>query len=155
MKKTLYFAFTILCLCLFAGCSDDDDNGSTPYYSRIEGEWHLSVWNGAAPADFDAYVAFNTDRSFVIYQKVEKSTWETYTGSYLLDDVTLSGVYSDGTSWGSSYKTAFDEKKKTLTLTSMTETPEVSVYASEAIPASVKDGAKAAKSSRAAGFRLF
>lgn len=154
MKKTLYFAFTILCLCLFAGCSDDDDNGTTPDYARIAGEWHLSVWSGEAPG-FDAYVAFAADRSFVIYQKIEKSTWESYSGSYQLDGETLSGIYSSGKPWGSSYKAVFDEKNKTLTLTSLNEIPEVSVYVSEAIPASVKNAAKPVRSSQSSGFLLF
>lgn len=153
MKKTLYSLFAILGLCLFVGCSDDDD--TPPVSNDIVGEWALTSWTGDAPADFSAYVVFNADATFAIYQKVESVRYQVYTGSFRLDGETLSGVYADGTQWGASYEVEFDPTGQTLRLVSNTPVQEISIYTRTTLPAEVVSGAVPAKASRAEGFLLF
>lgn len=153
MKKTLYSIFAILGLCLFAGCSDDDN--TPPVGTDIVGEWTLTSWTGDMPADLSAYVEFAADASFIIYQKFENTTYDIYTGSFRLDGQTLSGTYSSGISWGASYQVEFDASGKTMRLVSNTPVQEVSIYTRTTIPAEVKNGAVPAKTSRAGGFLLF
>lgn len=164
MRTTCYFLLAILCLCLPAGCSSSDGNGNgngdpveenSPYYQQVAGDWHLTAWNGEPPTEFDAYVTFNADRSFVIYQKIDKPTWETYSGSYRFDDQIISGIYADGTAWGASYTISLDALGNTLRLISQTSTQEVCIYTRATIPSDIKNGAASVKASRAGGFRLF
>ena len=138
MRKTLYTLFAVLGLCLFAGCSDDNENNS-PLAKQLAGEWHLASWNGAAPVDFDAYISFISGGSFEIYQQIDQPGYQKYSGSYKLDDATLSGKYSDNT----------------LTMVSDPSVGEVSVYTRKAIPESIKSDAKVVKSSRSASRLLF
>jgi len=53
----------------------------------------------------------------------------------------LSGKYSGGKNFGSTYDISFNESGSTLTLTSATNVTEVSVYERSTIPNSVKEGA--------------
>lgn len=154
MRKTLYTLFAVLGLCLFAGCSDDNENNS-PLAKQLAGEWHLASWNGAAPADFDAYVSFTSGGSFEIYQQIDQVGYQKYSGSYQLKDTSLSGKYSDNTPWGSVYEISFDEAGNTLTMVSDPSVGEVSVYTREAVPESIKGEAKVMKSSRSAVRLLF
>lgn len=153
MKNTLYSLFAILGLCLFAGCSDDDN--TPPVGNDIVGEWTLTSWTGDAPADFAAYVEFNADATFILYQQVESSLIQVYAGSFRLDGKTLSGEYADGTPWGASYEVEFDVTGKTMRWVSNTPVQEISVYTRTEIPADMKTGAVPAKASRAEGFLLF
>ena len=64
----------------------------------------------------------------------------------------LSGKYSGGKNFGSTYDISFNESGSTLTLTltSATNVTEVSVYERSTIPNSVKEGAAVMKSTRSA-----
>ena len=155
MRKTLYTLFAVLGLCLFAGCSDDNENNS-PLAKQLAGEWHLASWNGAAPVDFDAYISFTSGGSVEIYQQIDQPGYQKYSGSYKLDDATLSGKYSDNTPLaGGAYEISFDEAGNTLTMVSDPSVGEVSVYTRKAIPESIKSDAKVVKSSRSASRLLF
>ncbi|WP_418983960.1 hypothetical protein [Alistipes sp.] len=162
MKKTYYLLLAAFTLFLLAGCSSSDDGGNdgpgentdSPYYQLIAGDWHLSAWSGEAPADFDIYVTFNADRSYMIYQKFEKPIWERYAGSYRFDNRTVSGVYSDGSAWGASYEIDIDASGNSFRMVSNTSVQEVMTFTRAAIPGDVKNAAQR-KTSRAGGFRLF
>lgn len=153
MKKTLYSLFAILALCLFAGCSDDDD--TPPVGNDIVGEWELTSWTGDVPAGFSAYAVFNADATFTLYQKVETVRYQIYTGSFRLDGQILSGEYANGTPWGASYEVEFDQTGKTMRMVSQTPVQEVSTFTRTTIPADIVSGAVPAKASRAEGFLFF
>ena len=60
-------------------------------------------------------------------------------GTWTLEKDILSGIYADGSEWGSSYKVEFDNE--TMTLTAQNESAEALTYTKEAIPSEVKDSA--------------
>lgn len=82
--------------------------------------------------------------SFNIYQKVETSLYVHYTGSFSASDNQLTGRYSDGVAWSSSY--TYEISGETMTLTSTTS--EVSVYKRSTVPDEVRAAASAQPSSR-------
>lgn len=148
MRKTIYIVLAALGLCLFAGCGSSDKENVSPVVKQLAGEWQLKSWTSEQPQDFDIYLSFATDLTFQIYQKIEKVGYQKYTGSYQVDNDTLTGRYSDGKSFGSSYEISFNESGNTLTLTSATNITEVSVYERTTIPNSVKDGATVMQTTR-------
>ena len=97
MKKfisTLIFA-TVVALGL-ASCSKTDAN-----LEKISGEWY---WNSTeAGVDMEVYVAFHTDATFDLYQKLGEGAFRHYTGTYSFDGENLKGVYSDRTAWSYDY----------------------------------------------------
>lgn len=85
--------------------SIDGDAVGTKSFSDSQG---LSVW-----------ISFSSD-SFDLYQKAGKEvSYSHYKGTWTLSEGTLSGKYSDGSAWASSYDVALDGEF--LTLTSPTE----------------------------------
>ncbi len=144
----LVAAFAVL---LFAGCGSSGDE--TPAI-RFTGEWHLTQWNGTTPKEFDAYVVFNEDRTFVIYQQIERIGYQSFSGRWTYDGKLLSGIYDDETPWGSDYEVAIDETDDVLTLTSQTSIGEVSVYRHTTVPEAIKNSAIPATASRTEQPRL-
>ena len=82
----------------------------------------------------DVYVSFG-DGTFDLYQKVGEGRYFLYDGTYTLTGNVLSGLYSDGTSWGSDYDISLETDS--LVLTANNGSGEVSVYTREDIPAEV------------------
>ncbi|WP_295938199.1 lipocalin family protein [uncultured Alistipes sp.] len=126
--------------------------------SQIDGEWALTTWNGSVPQDFMAYLVFNGG-AFEIYQQIEQTYYEKYTGSYTITGTgprtaTMSGTYSDSSAWGSTYNVEIDQDGNTFTMTSTTNVSEVSIYTRTPVPSSVKDGAVTKQETRSSGFRL-
>lgn len=149
MKKIIYITLAAFGLSLFASCGSSSSGDDVPaLYGQLAGDWHLTTWNGETPQDFDAYVSFTADRSFVIYQKIESVKYQKFTGSYRVDGDVLSGVYNDNVAWGSQYVITLDEAAAKLTMTSKTAVEEVSVYIRATIPDQVKGEAKSVTSSR-------
>lgn len=158
MKKSIYIVLTaVLCLSFLASCDDsgkENEDPTSPLMGKLAGEWQLTSWNGEAPEGFSAYLAFNADRSFGIYQRIETPDYRKYSGSYQLQDNALSGVYSDNNPWGSSYTIEFDQSGNTLKMTSSTSAVETSVYTRTTIPPSVKADATVMRSTRSESFLL-
>ena len=131
MKKSIIQLFVAFAALLFAGCGSSDDAAPVILFT---GEWHLVQWNETTPTDFDAYVVFNEDRTFVIYQQIEWIDYQIFTGRWTYDGQLLSGIYDDETPWGSDYEVALDETNDMLTLTSQTSVVEVGIYRRTTVP---------------------
>lgn len=109
----------------------------------ITGEWNLvNVQTKSATLGgqtVDVYISFSSDKSFTMYQMIGAGRYHKYSGTYLLDGTTLSGKYSDGKQWGSSYEVELSSSNSQLTLTS--GSGEVDTYKKTTIPSDVTDTA--------------
>ena len=129
--------FVAVCVILSAaGCGGSDKGGETdiPYY----GSWVLTRWQDAELPGM-IYLQLKKDGSFNLYQSLQTFGFKQFTGSYLLseDGTRLSGSYTGGTPWESSYVIEKHTKEE-LWLRSETD-GNVSVYTETDIPDYVKD----------------
>lgn len=111
----------------------------------ITGEWNLvNVQTRSATfgdQTVDVYISFSGDRSFTIYQMIGTGRYRRYSGTWLLSGTALTGQYSDGSHWGSSYEVELSSAGSRLTLTS--DSGEVDTYQKASIPADVAANAVA------------
>ncbi len=105
--------------------------------SPIVGEWHLETWMSETPEDFDVYISFRENGSFEMYQKVETPTFVRYEGSYSVSGSVVSGIYSDGMPWSTSYTFTLSDGNNSLTMVSDTPGAETGVYSRTTIPEDV------------------
>ena len=136
MKKILFILTTLL---LFAGCKKDEK--PIDYRATLSGEWHCTPEG----LDVDIYATFNEDGTFDLYQKAGAGRYRHYTGSWTCEGNTLSGSYSDGNAWGSSYTMNFTDQDH-MTLTALNGSEEVMAYTREPVPSEVKEDCIEAKS---------
>ncbi len=146
MKKikilVLFAALAVLAAC-------EKDNGkdkNAANYSAVVGEWKLESWYGqSATADVtaDVYLSFAADNSFELFQKLgDAGHYTAFDGTCGLNsDGALCGIYSDGTSWGGTYKFSVESDRLTLENTEASVSG-VSIYVRTTIPASVKKDAE-------------
>ncbi len=141
----LYFATIVALLFALTSCGGDDNENPTPGKpdvpsgTTIVGDWHLTQWGGAAPAQ-DVYLSFKKDGKFELYQRYTKPYYELLTGSYTDKDGLLSGVYSDGVAWSDSYDVTLSKDASRLTLTKRKDSSDVSVYTRTRIPEDIASG---------------
>ena len=99
-------------------------------------EWHSEM----LPMDnADIYLQLNKDKTFELYQKIGEGRYRKYAGTYTLTDAILSGKYSDGAEWGSSYAVSFEGE--VLVLTAQNGSAEVCKYEKKSLSQSDKDNA--------------
>lgn len=126
------------CLCTVCGIDRhnwvSDSCTECGEFALVAYAWCIKSFCGSSVAA-DLYIKFNTNATFTILQRTEMNGYRQYTGTYTLDkeNSVLSGVYSDGERWGSSYKYSFDDEIN-LTLESVTNSSEVSVYVPTRMP---------------------
>lgn len=106
MKKILNIMIAAVAICFAAACQKEEvvkDNVDP----AIVGEWHLStveVDGAVQKYAYDVYLIINNDCTFELYQKSGTQTRYTkFTGTCKSEGNVLSGVYSSGVAWGSSY----------------------------------------------------
>ena len=133
--KTNIYLFTLCAVLAFVGCGKENDAPKVDNATKVVGEWHC------APEgyDVDVYVEFAATGEFDEYQRLGEGRYRHYEGTWSVEKDVLSGVYADGTEWGSSYTLSFDGD--TMTLTANNESAETIIYTKTAIPAEVKDEA--------------
>ena len=120
MKKIFALAALLLTLS-FTACKkeavEELDNNSTQ--ASITGIWELSSIDtkvSIGSVNVSVYIEFGSTGNFTIYQKIGDGRYSKFTGIYTLStDNTLSGTYSNSSSWGP-YYVAFGDN--TLSLTS-------------------------------------
>lgn len=143
MKKIgIFIAILAVAAVLMPSCSKSSEQKADTTYAMIEGEWHMVSWSGETSENIDLYVKFNADRTFVEYQKLRFPYFVKYAGSYSVADGVLTGMYDDNTPFNSSYNVEFNSDNTRLTLSSVEYPDDITVFAREAIPSSVTDGAK-------------
>lgn len=104
----------------------------------------LTRWNGGTELSGKVFLQLNEDMTFALYQcidmpgYIDTPGYRKLTGTYVKEGQILSGRYSDGTPWESSYAI---EKQTETELQLRSETDDVvSLYTAVEIPAYAKDG---------------
>lgn len=138
--KRIYAIAAMMLLCLVAtGCPDKPIEEVTD----IRGEWQLSQITTKASIGgqtVDVYIAFNDGGSFELYQMLGTGRYRKFEGSWTLTDKVLSGSYTGGTPWGSSYDVEIDENRTQLVLATQ-DGSEIHTYRKASIPYDVKNNA--------------
>ena len=122
----------LIVLGVSASCSKDKKVDS-----KVSGEWELELRNSEAVSDFSVYINFRKDATFTIYQQIEASYYQSFNGTWEVEGKTLSGLYNDGAAWGSDYLFELSSDGKTMTLKTIAEPTEISVYRRCTIPEEV------------------
>ena len=134
MKKLLYI--TLLALTAFIGCQKpkpETEQKPLTLKQKLCNEWRGS----SIAVDASVYVAFLTDGTFELYQKMEER-FELRRGTWTLTGDILSGKYNDGEAWVADYQVSVDGDK--LTMISQNEGAETSIYVRCSIPVIIKEG---------------
>lgn len=107
---------------------------SATILAPVVGDWHLTSFCGTA-AEVDLYISFKDDYSFTLHQRSGSMGYVTFTGEWKYDNSTstLSGEYSDGSAWATSYKVTVTDKGD-LQFVNVNNADEVAVYSSTTIP---------------------
>ena len=137
--KRLLFILTALMLITATGCKKDEK--PIDCKATLPGEWHCTPEG----LDADIYADFEENGSFDLYQKLGEGRYRHYTGTWECKGNTLSGKYSDGSDWGSSYTVVFTDNDN-MTFTALNGSEEVMVYTRESVPSEVKEDCIEAKS---------
>jgi hypothetical protein len=136
MKTKIYLLAAVLLAALtIVGCQKEKSSPTVDNSAKIVGEWHCAP----EQYDVDVYVAFYADGAFDEYQRIGEGRYRHYNGTWTLNKDILSGVYSDGESWGSEYSVAFADN--TMVLTSLNDSAEAMTYTKEQIPSEVIESA--------------
>ena len=135
MKRGLKIGIVAVLAFLMAGCGGSDKKKEAePLYDG----WMLTSWNGGTELSGKVFLQLDGDMTFALYQCIDAPGYRKQTGTYVRNGQVLSGVYSDGTPWASSYAI---EKQTAIELQLRSETDDVvSLYTAVEIPAYAKDG---------------
>ena len=142
MMKRFFSMAALLLLCFVTtGCPDKPDDPDDPKAPLdITGEWQItqlttkSVQVGDQTVDI--YVAFTSAGNFDLYQLLGTGRYRHYAGSWKLTESTLSGSYTDGSDWATTYTVALDSGRTQLVLTAA-DGSEVQTYRKQSIPQDV------------------
>lgn len=110
--------------------------------SEIIAEWHLVSVSGMASSSVpQVYIAFASDLTFEMYQKVgDVMRYRKYDGIYKVSGNVVTGKYSDGEDWGSEYVVSFENEH--MVMTAQNGSAEVCRYEKKALSASDKANAE-------------
>ena len=125
MKKLLAIIAATL---LLIACGKE-----TPTGKGIIGQWHSTSFS----ADGEIYLSLTKDNKFELYQQIGEGRHRLYRGVWSYENDILTGKYNDGEDWAYSYQVVLADN--TMTLTTLDESAQTSVFQRKAIPAQVKE----------------
>lgn len=116
MKRYLLFIITGIAL-IVSGCNGEKGGGSKGF--DIVGTWELMNIDITKAAQLgnetiQVTITFNSDKSFELSQVLGSGRPREYSGTWNLTDNILTGKYSDGKKWGSSYEVSGDGSNLTM-----------------------------------------
>jgi hypothetical protein len=129
MKKILYMLLAVM-MTAFTACREKDE-----VQHRIVGEWHFA--EEEAGQQIEIYLAFNSNFTFDLYQKIGEGVHRHMTGTYQVDRTIVSGMYSDRTPWACDYDVSFNDGNMTMKSTSVEN--YVITYTKQRIPDEVRN----------------
>lgn len=99
--------------------------------TELAGQWYLTEWRGTEPA-FDVYLSITTDGVVSLFQRIDSRLWETFYSTVGYEGGVISGIYTDGVAWGTSYYVTIDGD--TMTWVDVTDSSDISVYTRCTLP---------------------
>lgn len=126
MKKLLYIIAATL---MIVACGKE-----TPVKKGICDQWHST----SLSTDGDIYLSLTEDNKFELYQQIGDGRHRLYRGTYSFENDILTGKYNDGEEWAYAYHVVLADD--TMTLTTIDESAQVSVFQRTSIPTEVRDG---------------
>lgn len=126
MKKLLYIIAATL---LMVACGKE-----TPDEKGIHGQWKST----SLSAEGEIYLSLTEDNKFELYQQIGEGRHRLYRGVYNFENDILSGKYNDGEDWAYSYQVVLADD--TMTLTTLDESAQITVFQRTTIPAEVQEG---------------
>lgn len=99
--------------------------------SDLAGSWHLTEWRGTEPS-FDVYLSISEDGVVTLWQRIESREWEQFISVVGFENGIISGQYSDGVAWSTSYSVALADN--TMTWIDTTDSTDISVYTRSELP---------------------
>ena len=134
MKRGLKICVVAALAFLMAGCGGSDKKKEEPNYDG----WMLARWGGSTDLSGKVFLQLNEDMTFTLYQSIDTPGYQKLIGTYTKEGQVLSGTYSSGTPWESSY--AVEKQTKTELQLRSEKDDVVSLYTAVEIPAYAKDG---------------
>lgn len=133
MKKILYVIMALFTL-LLASCNKENQPLNS---DSLKGTWNLEQIDGVSAGELSVWMEFS-ETSFDIYQRLgNKVSYEHYNGTWSLVKGVLSGKYSDGKPWASSYNATITDGVQ-LRLEAV-GSGEVSTYRKSNMPSEVRE----------------
>lgn len=99
--------------------------------SDIAGSWRLTEWRGTEPS-FDVYLLITEDGVITLWQRIESREWEQFISVVGFENGIISGEYSDGVAWSTSYSVALGDN--TMTWIDTTDSTDISIYTRSELP---------------------
>ena len=106
----------------------------TPAEKGIHGQWKST----SLSAEGEIYLSLTEDNNFELYQQIGEGRHRLYRGVYNFENDILSGKYNDGEDWAYSYQVVLSDD--TMTLTTLDESAQTSVFQRTTIPTEVQEG---------------
>lgn len=100
-------------------------------FKNMSGTWRLDRWRGTTP-NFEVYMDIQGDGTVTLWQKIESREWSRYNSTATLNNDIISGTYSDGIAWSTSYSVTLDDE--VMTWTSTLDSSDISIYTRTTLP---------------------
>lgn len=109
----LFLCVPCVCAALLSSCGKEPT--ANPIMKGLEGEWQLESFAEvpASEEEIDVYIKFENGR-FELFQKLGGGHFSKYDGTYSVSGTVLSGKYSDGVAFGSSYSIVIEDDVMTM-----------------------------------------
>lgn len=138
MKIWKLAVLMVTVLALLAGCNKEKN-------VDVVGSWKLdnisTVTKAGQTYGITVYIEFNADGTFDTWQLMQAGRYLHFTGTWQYVKNGITGVYTDGSAWGSStYGVQIDGDM--MVLTAKNGTDEMTTYVRAEVPADVKANAQ-------------
>ena len=143
MKKILNIIIGLFSVVMATVSCQKETSADKTIDQTLVGEWHLTSAKAEGTSiheGIDVYLCIMADCSFEIYQKsgTQGIRYDLYTGTCFTENGVLTGVYSNGKSWGGKY---IYTKIADKLLLKTTNNIEEQTYTKCQIPAEVRENA--------------
>lgn len=117
--KRLINIFLIGAIMLASSCGGNGNTGKEDKALDITGTWELiniEITKAAqlGSETIDVTITFNSDKTFSLSQILGAGRAQEYSGTWQLTEKTLTGKYSNGKAWGSSYEVSVENSTLTM-----------------------------------------